>query len=369
MISFDKFTKLFLITSGVILGIIAGFNYWIDPAGIFNNRKVDIIVSYLIEGKCSTVVSNLNERLLKKELILRTEKKPETIVLGSSRTMGVMAEFDKDKNSFGNYSVSAANFNDDIALFSVYINKYQSFPKKVILAVEPWDLNNNRNNSEWKYIKEDYYFGLEKMNGKDSMNNKIIRMIDELTFALEKNKSLISIGYLRESLKNYLMNSLTKDEELPVPVDFSYNEKQKILPDGSLTRNYALNNLSEEETLKKAKKYIDEKDLFELKDFVNLDQNDIKNFEKFITYLKRNNVEIILYFPPYHPLVYDYIIKVNKYKNVIEAEKYFLEITAKENIKKLGRYNPNLCGVDAEDFFDGMHLKDSGFAKVFKNKF
>ena len=29
----------------------------------------------------------------------------------------------------------------------------------------------------------------------------------------------------------------------------------------------------------------------------------------------------------------------------------------------------NICGVDENDFFDGMHLKDSGFEKVFKNKF
>ena len=135
MIAFDKFAKGFVIISIVILGIIAGFNYWIDPAGIFNNKKVDLAVSYLVEGKAVAGLTNFDERIFKKELIWQTKAKPETIVLGSSRAMGIGAEFDKDKNSFGNYSVSGANFNDDIALFAVYYNKYQDVPENLIEAI------------------------------------------------------------------------------------------------------------------------------------------------------------------------------------------------------------------------------------------
>lgn len=370
MIAFDKFAKGFVIISIVILGLIAGFNYWIDPAGIFNNRKVDLAISYLVDGKCSTFVSNFNERLLKKELILQTKEKPETIVLGSSRTMGIRAEFDKDKNSFGNYSVSGANFNDDIALFSVYIDKYNSYPQKIILAVEPWDLNKNRSSDAWKYIENDFWAGLEKVKNINEIHDyNLIRMIDLLKFSINKGKALISISYFKEALKHYLKNSINSSEEIPLPVNFEYNKKDKILPDGTLLRSYVLNNLSKGETDKNAKEYINRKDIFELKSFSELNNDDIINFEDFINYLKKNKVEIILYFPPYHPIVHDYIVKTNKYKNVIEAEKYFLSIAVKENIKTIGAYNPNICGVDENDFFDGMHLKDSGFEKVFKNKF
>ena len=136
MIGFDKFTKMFSVICITILLFIAGFNYYMDPAGIFNNRKVDIAVNYLVQGKAVAGLTNFDERIFKKELIIKTNIRPDTIVFGSSRAMGIISEFDKDKNSFGNYSVSGANFNDDIALFDVYFEKYHKFPKKVILAFE-----------------------------------------------------------------------------------------------------------------------------------------------------------------------------------------------------------------------------------------
>ena len=97
MIAFDRFAKAFVIICIVILGLVAGFYYWIDTAGIFNNRKVDLAVSYLVEGKAVAGLTNFDERIFKKELILQTKEKPETVVLGSSRAMGIRAEFDKDK--------------------------------------------------------------------------------------------------------------------------------------------------------------------------------------------------------------------------------------------------------------------------------
>lgn len=363
MISFNKFTKLFVLTTVIILSLIAGFNYWVDPSGIFHNKKIDLAVKYLTEGQAVSGLVDYNERLLKKELILYTKTKPETIVLGSSRAMGIRPDFDKNNNTFANFSVSCANFNDDIALFSAYVDRFNGYPNKVVLAVEPWCLNYYRTNTQWKDIEEYYDSGLLKL-GLKSDNE--INILERINFKIEKIKTLISSSYLRASIKQFFN---FKTNSLPKVVDLKYNEQSKILPNGVLEREYRLNNLDLREINANVQKYLDREYITELKEFNELNKSDIIKFIKLIHYLKNNDVYVILYFPPYHPTVYEYIINNNKYKNVINAEKIFLNIAKNENIKTIGSYNPNTCGVEEEDFFDGMHLKDSGYDKVFKNKF
>lgn len=360
MIAFDKFAKGFVIISIVILGIIAGFNYWIDPAGIFNNKKVDLAVSYLVEGKAVAGLTNFDERIFKKELIWQTKAKPETIVLGSSRAMGIRAEFDKDKNSFGNYSVSGANFNDDVALFAVYYNKYQDVPEKVILAVEPWNLNRNRGDTRWESLEREYYTGLELINFKGEK----IKEYNNISYILEKVKTLFSISYLRNSIKEF-----KEGIRMPSAVKDSYNEKDIILSTGTVKYGNITEKLTAKQIYKNAQSYINNGRIYQLDNFTELDKNDIDKFHDFVKYLKGNNVEVSFWFPPYHPYVYQYIEKNNKFKNVLKAEEFFREIARKENLKTYGSYNPVLCGVEETDFSDGMHLRTSGYEKVFKTKF
>ena len=360
MLSFNKFVKIFTIGSIAILIIIAGFNYLVDPAGIFNNKKVDLAVSYLVSGKAVAGLTNFDERIFKKELILQTKEKPETIVLGSSRAMGVRAEFDKDKNSFGNYSVSGANFNDDIALFEVYYDKYQDVPDKVVLAVEPWSLNKNRGDTRWKSIEKEYYAGLKLIN----FTGEKIKEFNNISYAFEKTKTLFSISYLRNSVKE-----LREDLKMPFEVDNNYNDEEIILSDGSRKYSKATEELTKNEIYKNAQAYVNGGRIYQLDNFNELDKNDIEKFLAFIKYLKANNVEISLYFPSYHPFVYKYIESNDKFKNVLKAENFFFNIAQKENLKTFGSYNPELCGVDETDFSDGMHLRTTGYEKVFKDKF
>ena len=361
MIGFDKFTKMFSVICITILLFIAGFNYYMDPAGIFNNRKVDIAVNYLVQGKAVAGLTNFDERIFKKELIIKTNIKPDTIVFGSSRAMGIISEFDKDKNSFGNYSVSGANFNDDIALFDVYFEKYHEFPKKVILAVEPWNLNKNRGDTRWKSLEREYYNGLKLLN----FNDEKIKEYNNIDYILEKTQTLFSISYLRNSIKE-----LQKNERMPEAINETANVVNAIiLSNGSLKYGSGVNKLTVEEIRDNAKSYINGNRIYQLDDFNELEKVDIDKFIRFIDFLSDNNVDVILYFPPYHPYVYNYISNSLKFKNVLEAEKFFINTAEKYSLKIYGSYNPKVCGVDENDFSDGMHLRTSGYGKVFKEKF
>lgn len=357
MISFEKFVKFFITIFVISLLIIAGFNYLIDPGGIFNNKKVNLAVTYLLNGNTVGGLTNFDERIFKKEFIIKSIEKPETIVFGSSRAMGIKAEFDKDKNNFANYSVSAANFNDDIALFSIYYNKLKNVPKKLILAVEPWDLNKNRGDTRWKSLKKEYYDGLSMIGiNSEEVNNS--------SYTFDKLKTLVSISYLRNSIK-----SIRNDNPLPFVADYKELKSDVIRPDGSVKYGKMTNEKSLKEVNIIAKDYISKSNISQLNDFTKLDRFEINKFEAFVKYLKDRNVKVVLYFPPYHPIVYKFFQNNKRYNTIIDAENYFLKFSLKENLETIGSYNPALCGVDENDFSDGRHLRTSGYAKVFKNKF
>lgn len=141
------------------------------------------------------------------------------------------------------------------------------------------------------------------------------------------------------------------------------------MPNGAVQYGDNVNKLKREKVYKTAQSYINNGRIYQLNNFTGLNKNDIAKFYNFIKFLKDNNVKVILWLPPYHPLVYDYINKTEQYKNVLNAERFFVNIAEEENLQLFGSYNPRKCGVDENDFSDGMHLRTSGYNKIFKNKF
>ncbi len=218
MITFNRFVKLFVLITLIILSLIAGFNYWIDPAGIFNNKKVDVAVNYLVNGKAVSGLTNFDERIFKKEIILKSNNKAESIVLGSSRAMGIIKDFDKSGNIFANYSVSGANFNDDIALLYTYYEHNKTLPEKIIIAVEPFDLNKNRGDTRWQSIEREYYAGLNLL----GIEAKEFKEKSDWEYSIEKAKTLLSISYLKNSVKSFI-----NKEDLPSAVIINDNHKKR----------------------------------------------------------------------------------------------------------------------------------------------
>lgn len=359
--SYKKFVLIFIFINLLILFSVALFNYIIDPAGMYNDKKVEIAIEYLKNNKAITKMNNFDERKLKKELILNTQIKPKTIVLGSSRTMGIIKKYDKAGNTFANYSVSGASFDPDIALLYLYIKKYESFPDKVLIEVAPWSLNEQRGTDSRNSLQFDYYNGLMMIGINDGIN-KI--ETGNINFQVERLKALVSLDMFRASLRN-----LKNKDFLPIEVGNDYDLSDVILPDGSIKYSKYFNSITEEESLKAAKEEINNKHLFQLKNFLKISNYDVKKFVNFVDFLTTNNVEVILYFSPYHPLVYDYMNKAGKYKNVFKAEKIFLDTARNKNLQIIGSYDPNKCGLNGADFADDKHLKTSGYEKIFKNKF
>ena len=92
-------------------------------------------------------------------------------------------------------------------------------------------------------------------------------------------------------------------------------------------------------------------------------------FEKLITYLKDNKVNVYFYLTPYNPITYDILVSKEKYKIIDEVEIYVKEFAKQNNIKVVGSYDPHKLNLKNEHFFDGMHSLDIAYEIIFKDLF
>ena len=89
-------------------------------------------------------------------------------------------------------------------------------------------------------------------------------------------------------------------------------------------------------------------------------------FEDFVSYLKLNKVDVILFLPPYNPIAYDLLIENNKYKHILIAEKYLIDFAKLNDVDLKGSYNPHKYNLTNEDFFDGVHGRDQVLKEIFQ---
>jgi hypothetical protein len=352
--SFRKYFYSVLGLSMVFFIVIGIFNYKIDPGNIFGNETyIKGVGDILLSGKNVANVQNYDERLLQKYVIENTNDNKDVIVLGSSRTMAISEDY-FPYYTFYNYSVSSASLEDDIALF--WLNDKKGFkPKKIIIALDAWLLNKNNQQIGWKSLDNEYNMALNLLDFKNNIKNN--------TVFFEKYKQLISIAYLEASIKRRFFDEKTTYYE----TGEKYLDNTVILADGSRVFEKKIRNISFEEADKAALKYMYGSN-YPLEKYYELDAENQEIFEKFIVYLQKNDIEVVFYLTPYHPIVYKALVENEKYKIIDNVEDYFRKFAETNSIKVIGSYNPYECNLDEKDFSDGMHMRKESVDKFLKGK-
>ena len=65
---------------------------------------------------------------------------------------------------------------------------------------------------------------------------------------------------------------------------------------------------------------------------------------------------------PYHP---DFFKRIQTERpEILEIEESFRNIAKKLNIKIIGTYDPNMLGLSVDDFYDGIHPKETALEKI-----
>lgn len=322
-----------------MFSVLAGFNYFFDSYGFFhNNQGWNYAAKAIAQGKMVGGLENYDEREFQKQIFKNFIEIPECIAVGSSKSMMIESNMVRCKGKFFNHSVSDASLEDYIAIVGIYA-KHNRLPKRIILGIDPWIFNENTGRGDWIVLKNEYTFMLSKIAGTEDIKNKN-----------KKNNYLQLINFDNTI---YNIEHLNQKSSIAVITNDNIDSSVKRA-DGSIAYPYKIRFQSDVETQKNASMYITGK-VYNLEDFKELHNK--KLFENFIKYLKRHNIEVEFFLPPYHPIVYDYLSTNPSYHNVLITEKYLTDFAVVHKIKVYGSYNPHKYGFTSNDFTDGMHSK------------
>ncbi len=316
-----------LIINLTILILIILFLFSFLNIKIFNSSSYQGTESKkarLLKNREYIYLSKIDDRQFNKFRIIYENLKPDTLVVGSSRTMNIGNEVLKE-NVF-NMSVSGASIEDHITLILMALEKFK--PKKIILGLDPWLMNKNNYQFRWKSLSKEYELAkkiIENPSKKrkvfiftESKNKNLYEeIIDKLYSYLnirsfeiyEKNKQNINKPYIkRDGSRHYPQK---KSEIIPKVIDYSMND-------------YEFSNINH------------------------------RMYSKFIKYLKSKKIELVIILSPYHQKSYDMTLKKNT--NLVDLEKIYLNIAKENSIKTLGSYNSHKVGCLEEEFYDYMHF-------------
>lgn len=342
-----------------ILVAVASFCYRVDPGNIFRNVLVETCGEWLLKGHDVSITQNYDERLLQKYLIEYGTKNYDILVLGSSRTMDIGSNL-FEQRSIQNYSVSGASIEDDIALYFLY-ERLHGKPKEAIIGGDAWLFNLNSGQGRWKSVAKEYEYGKRKLARKQEP----IFRIESVDW--EKYAQLISWPYFNESINKAKKGKLSNSDggyRLADDRSVLAGNAQIKCSDGSIIRSVELLKTDSEP---KARQYISG-DVYSLEGYDELDVGLEKQFKLFVAYLKSQGIDIVLYLPPYHPIVYSYLAQNDKYQNALEAETFFRKVATEYGIKVVGSYDPEQCELSSADFLDGMHMRREAVERILRGK-
>ncbi|MGL5122749.1 MAG: hypothetical protein ACRC6K_01080 [Fusobacteriaceae bacterium] len=338
------FLKLIFIIMLVLL-FISSFIFIVDPANIFSN-KYSIIAKEILSNNIE-MKNNIDERILKKEVIKNLNIKNELLILGSSRVM-LLGDEHFDKNIF-NAGVSGAGLEDQLALLNIYL-KEVGYPEEVMFGIDPWTFNLN-SDTRWNFIGEDYKeFKSKKLGMEDREGIK----------RNQKFYKLLEFMYLKDSIKFFLRNGLNKKFYTLISDEEKYESKGNVYLRGSMKLIYSKNyrELNDGSNWKGNIGY-------QLCNYEKLDSRLKSEFINTIIFLKSKNIIVKIFLPCYNPTLIEYQEKENvHYNNMIRNVENFIIQEAKiRKVEVIGSYFSD--ELKTNDFYDGIHLKEEKFKNIF----
>jgi hypothetical protein len=316
------------------------------------------LAKILVTQKVIYSDNNIDERKFIKYRIESENSNPEILIFGSSRMMQI-GEKTLNKKSL-NLSVSNAIIKDFIAIIGKSIDKFKT--QKILIGIDPWTLYYNYPNS-WQSISNEYYQSLLKFNSQEYVISKIT-----------KGEDLNNIKPNELSLKIYELFKKINSRQIEDVSDKPSKYKDKIRRDGSRVVNilylskYQLNNEHDIKNDYDFKRWLPDT----ASTNCNNSSTDKIEFENFLDYLKQDH-QIILVLPPYHPTHYNQALKTQakcrgSNSKLLESEIEIRELAKRKKIRIIGSFDPEINDCKKDDFIDWIHPKESCMKKVLRFK-
>ena len=351
--------SLFLLPYLTFYSIIIIINYKIDAYCVFSRVQVlERITDHLLSGKIIAGQPAFQFRPFQKLIIKKMKKIPNTIALGSSRTIQLRTSYlGLNQGSFFNHSVPIAVLNDFIAILGCY-KREGSFPKTIIIGVDPDIFGKGFGiNRRWRPIAFEYYYLLNYIKGDIS---KLKLFYELIKFKVSKMKSLL---LYRRAIANYkYFNKVRKKGFDYKVVKNTSVDDWLIAPDGSLYFPFSVKFRDDSITKKKCQSVLNNR----IRKYGQISPYFKETFISLIDYLSNNGAQIVFFLSPYHPLVYQEIKKKRGPHFVIKIEEMVRSLAQQRKIPVFGSYDPSRFGFSSRDFFDGSHVHDYAVKEIFK---
>lgn len=319
----EKFNRSFIFKfsiSGSMLFIAVGLLF----SNIFKNYDTETMVAkHLVNHKVSFSSAIQDERVFIRNRIYYEIFEPEILIIGSSRIMQITNPPGAVQRKYLGLGVSGASVEDDIAIMYMVGKKFS--PPNVLIGADPWLFNAKSAQDRWRSLELEY---------------------SAKSTSQESNKF---VNFLRDSYE-------ASTYSLGAPTDDTPEFKSKIRQDGSHV--YDVSYLSRTQT-------DIESDFttllnYSMKDYV-FSEKAKNEFENLVqTSSKRSRVVLIL--TPYHPKLYQRM--KNERPIFLSMEEEFRALAKRNNIDIVGSYNPLVSNCTAEEFYDGMHPKETCMRKI-----
>ena len=361
-----KWLEIFMFIPPIMF--LAAINVIGDAAFVFRKNINNQIADYILQGNSVQSFSGeYNQREVKRLIIEKMDKNVDCLVIGPSLAYRIGKESVK-ASSFYNLGFGGASHYDLFAEFAwLKINNIKY--KKLIICIDYLSLFNfeyTNTITQWEPYFDYYKYMIDYLEEKPQKDEPKIDY-----WAIIKSLPLFSISYFQKSyrvlIKSYKEN---KNLNLIKLVNIPNSETPYFYTsDGSVGLTFESENRSIVKYKLDAKKYLLSTSDKQGKTFGerfkgNINEEFKNNFLLLINYLKRNNIEIIFWYHPFAPIVWDKIDH-KQYPGIYDLDIWTRKLAIEKSIKTVGSYNPHECGVTDDCFIDARHLKRSAIDKYF----
>ena len=352
-----------------LLVMVAAVNWYVDSYA-YLRVTYDEIAGKMIRESRNVVgleESNFNDRSLLAACLKMQDGPREVVVLGSSRVLTFEhTMFGTD--SFYNAGLSESTIYDLLAVTGILAQE-DKLPETMIIGVDSFLFNAAHNNDRWLEL-EPYEIYMEELLGRESAaDRKDINAAEDgkdrrnaqdagktggaAVRTGRDNTKWLSLDYFR-----YNITCLPEGKRFAV----SYTEDWETELytkhyDGSVSYQKELREVDVEDVITMTGQAMEEQVVYRMTDYREIDGESMAMFITLLDYLQSQDVEVILYLPPYSPMLYDYIESEAAFQITLEIEKQVKEIASDKKIALYGSYDPQMSGLAMSDLYDVYHVK------------
>ncbi len=354
-----------------LLCMVAAVNWYVDSYA-YLRVSYDQISSQMVEHSMNVAglqESDFNDRKLLCACLKRQDAPKELIVAGSSRVMN----FDHTMfgtDSFYNTALSESTIYDLLAVAGI-LDCGGQLPDRMIIGVDAFLFNTSHNNDRWKELET--YVDYMENRIADAANVKARPDSGSAVYGNLQDAGVqppdtgrnhskwLSLDYFR-----YNVTLLRPHKRFAVAYTQDWETEQYLKHyDGSIAYQKSLRDVDAGEVEELTRQSMEEHVVYRLTDYAQIDGESMALLDGLIGYLQAQGVEVMLYLPPYSPMMYNYIESEEQFHIIFQVEKEIRQMAARRGTALYGSYDPAGCGLEMTDLYDIYHVKTEKMPDTF----